>query len=399
VGDVVTGTETNATVTFVNVYNTSYSPGDYIFGVMRSDDKYVPDRDEAATSTGDTFTNATLVNSDFLVHFELTQDMTRSQTERLAIDLSSGNAIYVLDPHQEFFGKASYTDSSGTYDGLKGYGVRFAADHSGGTPSYRIITMEGWKRFLVCQCVEDVATDDTTFNVDIDEGYASHEHGGRTPPIANASYDLTVEDPYNLVSTASTGDKVLVGLEDADDGSGGPTYHVLQYLEQPKFIRIKGQTVSDVDRTAATFSMDNVEAVIGQNPTDALTDTVTIVVSDGCKVDIPANTEIYAIWDRENDYWSVGDGANWYWIARGRVGFDSTKYQVLTNQGNTESDMEWVEAVSETVVVNLPTITLSQTATELVATLDYDTRDIRIVEGGAVTARSSSDSLTTTACP
>ena len=371
-------------ITVNNLYSRAYNAADKILAIKYSGTSdFVTVQDETAAYGGTVITDATLATAEFLVQFKLTEDLSRNQTSATAYANDLGANIYVLDPLSQFMGKADYTDDTGSNPAFVGYAVKATADYSGGIPGYNIIAMEGWHRKMVCTTTEKVVPTDTTFTVNVTDDYGSLEQGNRFPPVEDSTYDLTVQDPYNVVNGVPASTRVLVGLSDMDDTNGGPVYHVLSIVDQDKYKRIRGTAKGAVVRGATSFIIDNVEVLQGQNPAETAASEITVAVRAPYQMNIPDNAMVHAEWDAENGEWNAGVGANWYYIARGRQGFDDTKYMVLTNQSNLEQDMEWVETTRIQVNVGAPSVTLEVASGSLFSRIDFQTQWCRVIAAEA----------------
>ena len=368
VNEAVTGVEPNATIDLHNPWGHVYVEGDQILAVKiqtgPNAGKYVNQPDVVGGGGGgnpppvdnllgdDTYQSAGNYPNN-LVYFELTENLSKAATQAAARNvINPTQLIFVLDPHQEFFGKAAYQDlkqaSPGSFAGFYGYGVKVANNHQDGKPGYRILTMEGWHRLLVVELAEDATIGMSPIQADLVEQYLGSPGGGRVPILQDDDYDIQVHDPHGVVGAAKEETKFFVGLRDDDDGAGGPRYEFLSRME-PGYVRIRGQAVSAVTRSTMpqTFLIDNVDAVIGANPTDDPADQITVTVNEPYAINCPENATIYAFWDEslggvETNNWNAGDGANLAYLLRGRPGFSTSQFRVLVSSGDALSDLKWL---------------------------------------------------------
>jgi len=402
----VSGTA-SGTITVRNEFGETLTSGQEILAIKINSGtnagQYMPDRLGSVTINGDDIDIATLQSTNLLVYFELTQFLTKSGTEATGTDVINGGTIWLLDPLQQWMGRAGYSDSdtnAAAYTGFRGYGVKFSTNHIApwgptGQPSFRIIMMEGWRRLLAVELAEDAELATSPIKCNIRERYVGVPAGNRNPPIAADTYDLEVYDSNGLISSAKNGDKFLAALRDTDAGTGMPRYEFVSKLE-PLYCRIKGTIGSAVARTDGTFTLSSVVAVIGERPDTS----VTVHNSTPFQINAPAGSTIYALWDAALGRWHPGDGANWYYLARGRAGFDHTKNQVLVNTGNTEPDMRWREVAADYVITSIDSIELTYpTATSIRAKVNYTRRPVEILATGAGATGNVQGDLSGTACP
>lgn len=398
VDEVITGTEASPTVTFINPFGNTWTVGDAILGFKIQSGanvgKYVPDRDNLGSGGSSFDIDAeTLATTNLLVHFELTQNLTKVGTEATGTDLINGGTVYLLDPGQQWFGWKAYADTdtnAAAYNGFRGYGIKYSNNHVGpggptGNPSYRILNMEGWRRALVVELKEDAEVGDSPVQCDVVEEYAGVSAGGRQPRVLDDNYDIEVYDGRDILGSGKTGEKYLALLRDTDDGTGGPRYDLVTKLG-PFYQVCKGNLTSAVTRADATFTIDAVEVVHGDRPAT----TLTVQNTTPYKIDAPDNTPIYVVYDptlggSATSNWHAGHGRNLVWLLRGRPDFDDTKRMVIYNYGDTEPDLKWKEVAQQDVVTSIDSVELTNpTSTSLRVEISYSKRACEIIAGGAV---------------
>ena len=402
----IQGSEANTALTFDNVHQRAYLDGDMILGIKRSSDgNYVTVQDETGTFGGTTIDTGTTANTNYIIQFEITADKTSNDTVIAGVNLNGDTPVWLLDPTGQFVGKAAYDDGQSTpisYDGFRGYAVKSTSNYSGGVPGYLMLTMEGWQRLLVVSLTENVDSGDASAHADIENSYCTVPFGQRLPPQEDDSYHLTVYDPHDLFHTGKIGDKYIAAYRNTA-ATAEPVYDVIGKLQTNPFIRIKGLTVDPVTRSDSSFEIDTVEAVAGESPVTLPADVVTVYVPDGAKMDCPAGTEIFALWDEtvgtdEVSHWNSGDGANWYWIARGRAGFDSNEEQVLFNDGSTEPDMQWKTLEDQEVITAITGLTATLASEEFIVTASCKKRSIKVLPNGAESSFTVSGTHPITEC-
>ena len=348
VTEVIFGQESAATVTVKNSFDEAFDAGDKLTVFKRqADGDYEPDRATAGTGSQ-------------IIHYELTQDMALADTAKLAKPVlangtmdSGADAFYVVDQATQFMGKAAYTDSIGTFNGYRGYGLKFTDDwNSTGVPGYRIMSQEGPMLLIAVTLGEDGQTSGTTTVLPLgDNGQEIYGNPfrGRYPAADSGTGAFECHDDYTLIEHAKQGDKWLVAYDEVEG-----YYNFLLPITGPIYHRIRGKLKgSSVTRSSTTFVIDNVEAVDGKSPAASSATEITVSVPATAKVDIPSGATdwIYAQWNEEygtdeTDHWDCGDGANFHWFLRGRVGFSTSEFRLLASEGNTESDIKWLSIES-----------------------------------------------------
>ncbi|MCA9368421.1 hypothetical protein KC887_09305, partial [Candidatus Kaiserbacteria bacterium] len=141
---------------------------------------------------------------------------------------------------------------------------------------------------------------------------------------------------------------------------GANTYVIVGPPLHQGLVRVKGAAAIS-SRRASSIAI-NAPSVVGGVLRDDLTlpASITAVVPPNALMDIVSGGEVYAIFDETAGgtvatKWNAGDAANWHWVARGRVGFDSAVRKKLISDGNTEASIKWED--------DLPTNGVTDTVT------------------------------------
>lgn len=170
-------------------------------------------------------------------------------------------------------------------------------------------------------------------------------------------------------------------------------------------VRLRGLTTSIVTRATTTITVDNLVLVGGELPNGtSFPASVTAKIPDYAPMNAPDNAQIYLLQDLTAGVtfatqWNTGDAANWHWIARGKSGWDAAKKMTLYSEGEAETDIEWKELVSQSVVTEITAITLTHpTASSLKVDLDYKSRNIFIVERETESSQEQTSTLGGTVC-
>lgn len=189
---------------------------------------------------------------------------------------------------------------------------------------------------------------------------------------------ITVENDPPIRTTA--GDMVYARYNHATER--WTTDSLFNHL--PQYIRIKGQAIGAVDAGDATFTIDNIEAVAGDDPRSnesSTTETITLV--NDPPIVVGNNDTVYGMFDKTaaND-WTTADAGNFLAMLKGIGSYDSTKKMAIWI--DQTDDPEWKELTSEKVVEDYDH-----------PNKEFDTKYVTVFE----TDTTGTTSITTTTCP